>query len=122
VTGSAGLGDDSLEFVDLGLGTAESTEPLLGQLARALVLAVAQQFNDAALVRGEAGNLLDNVPDESGALAQVTFGPRDTGLGNAGGCLLYRTRRKSSSQPASIICHVCQWYRSSSKEQRSSTR
>jgi hypothetical protein len=54
VTGSAGLGDDSLEFVDLGLGTAESTEPLLGQLARALVLAVAQQFNDAALVRGEA--------------------------------------------------------------------
>ena len=52
---SAGLGDDSLELVDLGLGTAEGAEPLLGQLAGTLVLAVAEEFNDAALVGGEAG-------------------------------------------------------------------
>lgn len=54
VGGSAArLGDDTLELVDLRLGTAEGSEPLLRELAGALVLAVAQQLNNAALVGGE---------------------------------------------------------------------
>lgn len=55
VTGPAGLGDDALELIDLLLGTAEGTEPSLGQLAGSLVLAVAEQFNDSALVGGKTG-------------------------------------------------------------------
>lgn len=75
VAGAAGLGDDALELVDLLLGTAESTEldifvsfrrgegaerrmgkayPLLRELTGALVAAVAEELNDAALVGGEA--------------------------------------------------------------------
>lgn len=50
-----GLGNHALELVDLGLGAAKGAELLLGELAGALVLAVAQQFDDAALVGGEAG-------------------------------------------------------------------
>lgn len=50
-----------------------STHSLLGQLAGTLVLAVAQQLNDAALVGGETSNLLNDVTDEGGALAQVTL-------------------------------------------------
>jgi hypothetical protein len=53
-SGTAGLGDDALELIDLGLGAAERTETLLCQLAGALVLAVAEEFDDAALVWGEA--------------------------------------------------------------------
>lgn len=34
------------------------------------------------------GDLLDDVTDESGALAQVTLGARDTGLDNARGGFL----------------------------------
>jgi hypothetical protein len=52
MTGTAGLSDDALELVDLGLGTAESSKSLLGELTGALVLAVAKQFHNAALVRG----------------------------------------------------------------------
>jgi len=51
VAGSPGLGDDARELVDLSLGAAEGTEASLGQLAGALVLAVAQQLDDAALYR-----------------------------------------------------------------------
>lgn len=73
VGSTAGLGDDTLELVDLLLGTAESTElirvlacctvkeipgggkyPLLSELTGTLVTGVAEQFNDAALVGGEA--------------------------------------------------------------------
>ena len=69
----AGLGDDSLELIDLLLGTAESTElflcqstsgvyslgwdaaySLLGELTGTLVLAVSEQLDDSALVGGEA--------------------------------------------------------------------
>jgi len=53
-SGTAGLGDDALELIDLGLGAAERTKTLLCQLAGALVLAVAEEFDDAALVWGEA--------------------------------------------------------------------
>ncbi len=48
------LGDDALELIDLSLGTAEGTEPLLGQLTGTLVLAVSEQFDDTTLVGGEA--------------------------------------------------------------------
>lgn len=85
---SAGLGDDAGQLVNLSLGTAKGSEPLLRQLAGTLVLGVAQQLNDATLVGGKAGNLLDDVADEGGALAQVALGARDTGLDNAGGGLL----------------------------------
>jgi hypothetical protein len=55
VSGTARLGDDALELVDLLLGTAEGTEPLLGELTGTLVLAVTEQLNDTALVGGKAG-------------------------------------------------------------------
>lgn len=48
------LGDDALELIDLSLGTAKGTEPLLGQLTGTLVLAVSEQFDDTTLVGGEA--------------------------------------------------------------------
>jgi hypothetical protein len=51
---SAGLGDDSLELVNLGLSTAEGTETLLCELAGALVLAVAEEFDNATLVWGKS--------------------------------------------------------------------
>jgi hypothetical protein len=54
VTSTAGLGDDTLELINLGLSTAEGTESLLGQLAGALVLAVAEEFDNATLVWGKA--------------------------------------------------------------------
>lgn len=54
MTSSSGLSDDTLELVDLGLGTSECTESLLGQLTGTLVLAVAEEFDDTALVWGES--------------------------------------------------------------------
>lgn len=85
VTSTARLSDDTLELVDLGLGTAEGTESLLSELTGTLVLGVAEQLDDSALVGGEASNLLDNLANESGALAQVTLGSGNTGLDNTGG-------------------------------------
>ena len=40
------------------------------------------------MVSNVPGDLLDDVTDESGALAEVTLGARDTGGGLAGGDLL----------------------------------
>lgn len=54
VAGTASLGDDTLHLVDLALGTAERTQALLCQLAGTLILAVADKFDDAALVGSEA--------------------------------------------------------------------
>jgi hypothetical protein len=54
VAGTLALGDDAGHLVDLSLATAEGAEPLLGELARALVLGVAEEFDDATLVGGEA--------------------------------------------------------------------
>ena len=48
------LGDDAGHLVNLSLATAEGTEPLLRELARTLVLGVAEEFDNAALVGGEA--------------------------------------------------------------------
>lgn len=53
VASTAGVGNDALELVDLSLGTAKGTEPLLSELAGTLVTGVAEQLNDAALVGGE---------------------------------------------------------------------
>jgi len=88
VASTAGLGDDTLELVDLSLGTTEGTETLLGELTGALVARVAEQLNNTALVGGEAGNLLDDLTNKRGALAQVALGPRDAGLVHARGGLL----------------------------------
>ena len=49
------LSNDTGHLVDLSLGAAEGAEPLLCELAGALVLGVAEEFDDAALVRGKAG-------------------------------------------------------------------
>ena len=84
VTSTARLSDDTLELVDLGLGTAESTESLLGELTGTLVLGVTEQLNDSALVGSEASNLLDDLADEGSALAQVALGSGDTGLDDTG--------------------------------------
>ena len=71
VAGTARLGDDAVHVLDLRLGTAEGVQLprvsghpgravsdnsylFLGELARALVLAVAEQFDDAALIGSEA--------------------------------------------------------------------
>jgi hypothetical protein len=49
------------------------TYPLLGELTGTLVLGVAEQLNAAALIGRKTGDLLDDVTDERGALAQVTL-------------------------------------------------
>jgi hypothetical protein len=54
VASTLALGDDAGHLVDLSLATAEGAEPLLRELARTLVLGVAEEFDDAALVGGEA--------------------------------------------------------------------
>jgi hypothetical protein len=84
VTSTARLSDDTLELVDLSLGTAESTESLLGELTGTLVLGVTEQLNDSALVGSEASNLLDDLANEGSALAQVALGSGNTGLDDTG--------------------------------------
>lgn len=54
VASTLALGDDAGHLVNLSLATAEGTEPLLRELARTLVLGVAEEFDNAALVGGEA--------------------------------------------------------------------
>jgi hypothetical protein len=88
VTGTTRLSDDTLELVDLLLGTNEGSEPLLGELAGTLVLGVAEKFDDTALVGGKASNLLDNLTDESRALAQVTLATGHARLVDAEGRLV----------------------------------
>ena len=56
------------------------TYPLLRELSSALILAVSQQFNNSALIRGKTSDLLDDVADESGALGEVTFSSGDARL------------------------------------------
>lgn len=50
---SPALRDDLGHLVNLSLRTAEGPKSLLGKLARTLVLAVTEKFDDTALVRGE---------------------------------------------------------------------
>ena len=44
------------------------TYPSLGELSCALVLAVPQQFDDTALIRGETRDFADNLADKLGAI------------------------------------------------------
>jgi hypothetical protein len=67
VTSPSRLGNDLGHLVHLSLRAAERTEPLLRQLAGALVLAVPQQFDDAALIGGETRDFADDLADELGA-------------------------------------------------------
>lgn len=53
VSRTSALRDDVGHLVHLSLAALEGAESLLGELARALVLAVAQQFDDAAFVGRE---------------------------------------------------------------------
>lgn len=50
MTRSPALGDDLGHLVHLSLGTAKGAQPLLRELTGTLVLAVAEKFDDAALV------------------------------------------------------------------------
>lgn len=54
MTGPPALGDDLGHLVNLALGAAEGSESLLCELAGTLVFAVAEEFDNAALVWGEA--------------------------------------------------------------------
>lgn len=54
MTNSPAVGDDLGHLVNLSLSTAECAEPLLRELTGALVLAVAEKFDNAALIWGEA--------------------------------------------------------------------
>lgn len=54
MAGTLALGDDAGHLVDLSLATAEGAEPLLRELTGALVLGVAEEFDNATLVGGEA--------------------------------------------------------------------
>lgn len=64
------------------------TYSLLCQLACALVLGVAQQFDNSALIRSQTGDFLDDLADEGGALAQMALGAADAWLGGNGGDFL----------------------------------
>jgi len=88
VTSATGLGDVVGHLVNLSLGATEGTKSSLCELAGTLVLGVTEKFNNATLVGSETSNLLDNVTDESGALAEVTLGAGNTDCGLAGGDLL----------------------------------
>jgi len=75
VASSPGFSNHTLQLVDLRLGTTESTEPLLSQLTRTLVLAVSEEFDNTTLVWCETRNLLDNLSNKSSSLAEVTLSP-----------------------------------------------
>jgi len=82
--------DDGLQLLELSLGSEESSEPLLGELPGLLVLGVPQQLHDSLLVRGETGNLSDDVPNEDLLLGLLSLGvgrlggPGDDGGGPTG--------------------------------------
>jgi len=78
------LGDDLCHLIHLSLGTAERTEPLLGELASTLILAVTEQFNDTTLIWRQSGDLPHNFSDECRALADATFGAGNPGSWLAG--------------------------------------
>lgn len=86
----------------------KKTYPLLCELTGTLVLAVTEQFNDSALVwcetiekmisrlftlekngRNIPRNLLDDISDKRSALAQVTLGSANLGLGDTSLGFLY---------------------------------
>jgi hypothetical protein len=81
-----------VHFLDPGRCAVESvdgrTYSLLGQLSRSLVLAVSQQFDNTALIRSQASDFLDDLADESSALAKQALSAGDAWLGGDGCDLL----------------------------------
>ena len=73
------------------------TYPLLRQLSRPLVLAVPQQFNDSSLIRRQPSHLLDDLTNESSALAQVALGAGDARFADEGGGFLQETNFTSAA-------------------------
>jgi len=73
------LGNDARQLIDLPLRTTESTEPLLGQLSRTLILAVSQQFDDSSLVGCQAGDFLDDLAHKGRPLGEGAFAAGDAG-------------------------------------------
>lgn len=78
--GSPGFGYDSVEVVDLGLGTAEGSEPLLREFSGSLVLSVTDQLDNTLLIWGESSDLLDDLPDESSPLGELSLASSNAGL------------------------------------------
>lgn len=68
---------------------SELTYPLLCQLPCALVLAVPQQFDDSSLIGCEAGDFLDDLTDEGGALGEVALCAGDAWFRGEGGDFLF---------------------------------
>lgn len=71
---AAGLGDDAGELIDLRLGTAEGTEPLLGELTGTLYVSVSQlcPHEYCRHAATEPAGSRDGDRLESETLAQVT--------------------------------------------------
>jgi NTP pyrophosphatase (non-canonical NTP hydrolase) len=68
MSGTAGLGDDVGELLDLLLGAEEGSEATLAELAGTLILGVLEELHDAALVGSKASDLADELADELGAV------------------------------------------------------
>ena len=66
-----------------------------------------REFDQPLNVANLPSNLLDDLTDESGALAQVALGARNTGLDNAGGGLLYGGKKTNKCQRPSSAAKVC---------------
>merc|ERR1712225_73344 len=81
---------------------------LLCELAGTLVLGVAEEFDDTALVWCESRNLLHDLPNKLGALASLSLGSADTGLDNA--CLCFVSLVWADGDAAALGlggCHCC---------------
>lgn len=70
-------GEDGVHFCPLLLATDVGAELVLAELEGALVLADAQEFHAALLVRCEAGGFTDDVLDELDALVLLPLPPGD---------------------------------------------
>ena len=76
VTGAALFGDDVGQALHLVLSATERSYTALDELARTLVLGVADELHGATLVRGEAGNLANDGADDLDALTLATLAVR----------------------------------------------
>lgn len=76
MTGAALFGDDVGQALHLVLSATERSYTALDELARTLVLGVADELHGATLVRGEAGNLANDGADDLDALTLATLAVR----------------------------------------------
>lgn len=74
--------------LEASIKVKEETYSLLGELAGALVARVAEKLNDTALIGSEASNLLDNLADKGGTLAEVALCAGNARLDDASSGLL----------------------------------